>query len=309
MGHWTLIASLCRCYKLRSYKLRFHNSKDLITITYHLFISFQMLSAKLRFLRGLAPVVSFHHNDSLLHYSNLSNNKYEVLSRSFQSDYINLKNVSNQQSYHLIEGYLHKFSSTIISQSTVNHFTTSKASITRQQANKSVETKNQSCQTDISQSDVSMHSLSMTISQLLHKLNCHELKCISKGKEKKFPTLWLNLSELNYSPAQYNLGVWYELQASTCCTSLHNHSKQHYTNQASYWYSCAVKIDSHPFAAYNLACLILNSNSPLVYIDCSDKQIIFSVKYLMKLAADKNIEQAKKYLSEQQQYQEQCVVP
>lgn len=102
--------------------------------------------------------------------------------------------------------------------------------------------------------------------------------------------MWLDLGELNYSPAQYNLGVWYEKQASECL-SLQDGLKRHYNKQAGHWYSCAVRGDSHPLAAYNLACLILDSEEPIIHSNSSDKPFTFTVTNLMKLAADGNVKQ------------------
>ncbi|CAH8842711.1 unnamed protein product [Trichobilharzia szidati] len=264
-----------------------------------------MLSAKLRLLRGLAPV-SF--DDSILYCSTLPNNNKCEASKSAQPSYVNLGKSFPQhfQQSQLHEVYLPTFSSTV-GKSAVNHFVTSNGpTVVSNPTNKCVEKKNQSCQTESLESEVCIESLSTTISQIFHKLNRHELKNMSNCERTQFPKLWLDLSELNYSPAQYNLGVWYEIQASKCLP-LHDNLKRHYTNQASYWYRCAVRKDSHPLAAYNLACLMLNSHqSAFITIDCTDKRKgeeqeeekeDYTVIDLMKLAADGNVKQAKKYLS------------
>ncbi|CAH8478397.1 unnamed protein product [Schistosoma turkestanicum] len=250
-----------------------------------------MLSAKLRFLRGLAPV-SF--DDSILQCSTFQN-KYEV-PKSFQSGFITSEKPYSQHFPHLHEAYLNRFPSTVVNPG-VTQLVSCKGSnfVCR---NKPIETKNQSCQTEVLDTEPNFKILSTTVDQIFHKLNCHALKSISESKIKRFPKLWLDLGELNYSPAQYNLGVWYEIQASKCI-SRQDDLKRHYNKQAIHWYSCAVRKDSHPLAAYNLACLILDSEEPTIHSNSSDKSSTFTVTYLMKLAADANVKQAKKYLSEQ----------
>nr|CAH8843423.1 unnamed protein product [Trichobilharzia regenti] len=269
-----------------------------------------MLSAKLRLLRGLAPV-SF--DDSILYCSSLPN-KCEV-SKSAQPSFVSLgKSLPQhfQQSSQLHEVYLPRFPSSV-GKSAVNHFVASNSPtvVSSNNNSKCVEKINQSCQTESLEPEVCIENLSTTISQIFHKLNRHELKNMSNCDRSQFPKLWLDLSELNYSPAQYNLGVWYEIQASKCLP-LHENLKRHYTSQASYWYKCAVRKDCHPLAAYNLACLMLNSRhhqsdqsafititTTTTTIDCTDKQDEkdYTVIDLMKLAADGNVKQAKKYLS------------
>ncbi|KAK4469485.1 hypothetical protein MN116_007032 [Schistosoma mekongi] len=251
-----------------------------------------MLSARLRFLRGLAPV-SF--DDSILQCSTLQN-KYEV-PKGLQASFGDSVNLRSQHFSPLHEVCFSRFPFTVTYPAVTQLVYPKDSSFVYE--NKAIETKSQSCQTEISDNKTDLESLSSTIDQLFHKLNCHALKSASENKAKHFPKLWLDLSELNYSPAQYNLGVWYEIQASKCLFS-HDNLRRHYTKQASYWYNCAVQIDSHPLAAYNLACLILNSEESTVCSDSSpDKSSTLSVTQLMKLAADGNVKQAKKYLSEQ----------
>ncbi|TNN17905.1 hypothetical protein EWB00_010631 [Schistosoma japonicum] len=251
-----------------------------------------MLSAKLRFLRGLAPV-SF--DDSILQCSTLQN-KYEV-PKGLQASFVASAKLRSQHFQPLHEVCRSRFPSTVTYPAVAQLVYTKDSSFVYK--NKAIETKNQSCQTEICNNKTDLESLSSTIDQMFHKLNCHALKSASESKAKHFPKLWLDLSELNYSPAQYNLGVWYEIQASKCLFS-HDNLKRYYTRQASYWYNCAVQIDSHPLAAYNLACLILNSEESTIFSDSSsDKSSTLSVTQLMKLAADGNVKQAKKYLSEQ----------
>ncbi|RTG90228.1 uncharacterized protein DC041_0010646 [Schistosoma bovis] len=251
-----------------------------------------MLSAKLRLvLRGLAPV-SF--DDSILQCSTLQN-KYEV-PKNLQSSFVTSEKLHSRHLLHLQEAYLNRFPFTIANP-TVTELVSCKGS-TFVCRNKPIETKNQSCQTETLDTETNLEALSTKVDQIFHKLNCHALKSISESKIKHFPKLWLDLGELNYSPAQYNLGVWYEKQASECL-SLQDGLKRHYNKQAGHWYSCAVRGDSHPLAAYNLACLILDSEEPIIHSNSSDKPFTFTVTNLMKLAADGNVKQAKKYLSEQ----------
>uniref|UniRef100_A0A094ZEN0 Uncharacterized protein n=1 Tax=Schistosoma haematobium TaxID=6185 RepID=A0A094ZEN0_SCHHA len=254
-----------------------------------------MLSAKLRcklifilnvyliVLRGLAPV-SF--DDSILQCSTLQN-KYEV-PKNLQSSFVTSEKLYSRHLLH--EAYLNRFPFTIANPA-VTELVSCKGS-TFVCRNKPIETKNQSCQTETLDTETNLEALSTKVDQIFHKLNCHALKSISESKIKHFPKLWLDLGELNYSPAQYNLGVWYEKQASECL-SLQDGLKRHYNKQAGHWYSCAVRGDSHPLAAYNLACLILDSEEPIIHSNSSDKPSTFTVTNLMKLAADGNVKQHK----------------
>uniref|UniRef100_A0A183AJ07 TPR_REGION domain-containing protein n=1 Tax=Echinostoma caproni TaxID=27848 RepID=A0A183AJ07_9TREM len=93
------------------------------------------------------------------------------------------------------------------------------------------------------------------------------------------------LGELNYSPALFNLGVWYELRAAAC-SDADSAVKMKYQSKAEERYKQAVLTDNHPIAAYNLACLLLRTGRREVQVGDHKE----SVTHLMQIAADSGVE-------------------
>ncbi|THD20484.1 hypothetical protein D915_008751 [Fasciola hepatica] len=156
-------------------------------------------------------------------------------------------------------------------------------------ASKSVQTdspsKNQNCLT----------ALSDKLADAFHKLNAWECNRLSDQPKsslpKKCPTIWFTLGELGYSPALFNLGVWYELQALSC-SSANPNERTEYQSKAEEKYKRAVLVDNHPVAAYNLACLLVRTDRKEVRIGEKKR----SVTQLMQIAASSGIESAQGFI-------------
>ncbi|KAA0183651.1 hypothetical protein FBUS_04849 [Fasciolopsis buskii] len=149
-------------------------------------------------------------------------------------------------------------------------------------ASKSVQTDSPSRNKDCSS------GISDKFADAFHKLNAWECNRLSEQGErplpKKCPAVWFTLGELNYSPALFNLGVWYELQASTCPNcDLSGRTK--YQSKAEEKYIRAILVDNHPIAAYNLACLLVRTDRKEVQIGEAKR----SVTQLMQVAASSGI--------------------
>ncbi|KAF5402136.1 hypothetical protein PHET_04532 [Paragonimus heterotremus] len=159
----------------------------------------------------------------------------------------------------------------------------------------------QSVQTDIPVKEAGdLPIVSQQLSSLFHHLNSAECSRMSQSNMPSSddsvdfapPPVWLSLGELDYSPALFNLGVWYERQfLALPSTDVGARSK--FLQKAEQSYGRALMIDEHPTAAYNLACLLLSSNRKQIQIGLR----VYSVDELMNIAARHDISQAKKYLN------------
>ncbi|KAF8570774.1 hypothetical protein P879_01133 [Paragonimus westermani] len=159
----------------------------------------------------------------------------------------------------------------------------------------------QSVQTDTLTKDAGdLLIVSQQLSSLFHHLNSAECSRVSESSVSSPddsvnlapPPVWLSLGELDYSPALFNLGVWYERQLLALpSTDVSTRSK--FLQKAEQSYRRALMIDEHPTAAYNLACLLLSSNRKQIQIGLR----VYSVDELMNIAAKHDISQAKKYLN------------
>ncbi|GAA54072.1 hypothetical protein CLF_112092, partial [Clonorchis sinensis] len=96
------------------------------------------------------------------------------------------------------------------------------------------------------------------------------------------PILWKILGRLDYSPALFNLGVWYQRRSQELIGG-DTKARSSCLRKAELSYRRAVQADGHPTAAYNLACILIASNRE----EIKTKSRTYSVNDLMEIAANK----------------------
>lgn len=146
------------------------------------------------------------------------------------------------------------------------------------------------------QTDAELHSFSLEateeqLSECAHMLNisqCMRASSSSGFHDTSPPSIWTVLGLMDYSPALFNLGVWYERRARTHCSN----SSSNYLDKAEEAYSRALQIDVHPLASYNLACLLLSTKRSHAKAGTQT----YSVDDLMSIAARHGVKEAKDYL-------------
>lgn len=98
--------------------------------------------------------------------------------------------------------------------------------------------------------------------------------------------VWKVLGRMNYSPALFNLGVWYHHRAQS-----HSVNRSSYLIQAEKCYLQAVEVDHHSKAAYNLASLLVRSGRKHVVTDTNS----YTVAELLNIAISQDLEIAQLY--------------
>ncbi|KAL3316219.1 hypothetical protein Ciccas_005137 [Cichlidogyrus casuarinus] len=90
------------------------------------------------------------------------------------------------------------------------------------------------------------------------------------------PSEWVTMHQIGYSPAKFNLGLWYQ---------------SHFPNKpamAEFYYRQAYEADGHPEAAYNLACLLMKQNGG---------RLTAESQRLMQHSSDSGVKEAIKFIS------------
>ncbi|TGZ69079.1 hypothetical protein CRM22_003942 [Opisthorchis felineus] len=146
--------------------------------------------------------------------------------------------------------------------------------------------KDESVQTESVPAEFSELSiLTEKFSSVLHHLNRKAYSASSDSSalsDPSPPILWKILGRLDYSPALFNLGVWYQRRSQELIGDDTN-ARSSCLRKAELSYRRAVQADGHPTAAYNLACILIASNRE----EIKTKSRTYSVNDLMEMAANK----------------------